>query len=133
MVSLSASDITYELDLETLSGLMSRISNEEQHLRNYMIRYDQVNNNTFRDLAQWIVSRNSDSVQGMLDRINTILNGNSFNVQPIWNSPILKFAHHLRVSDQAWISVKINHSFSDSTGPSRSCVSKTEIDATDAL
>ncbi|GAB0095756.1 hypothetical protein DMENIID0001_111770 [Sergentomyia squamirostris] len=86
-----------ELSLHELSDLMNMISLEEQNMRQYADHVDKLETTTLLRYTESIVSPNSNSVQGWLDRIHRIVMG-STDLKAIGKAGLLQMmSHYLKV------------------------------------
>lgn len=60
-----------------LSEALNEISSKMQKLVTYSENIDHIERHTLEDFATWAVSHQLDSVQGLLDKIQFIINGQS--------------------------------------------------------
>lgn len=66
----------FHTQLLALSDSVNRISMEMEKMRNYAQNVSLIERYTLEDFATWAVSHNPNSVQGLLDKIYLITNGN---------------------------------------------------------
>lgn len=67
--------LSLELRLNDLADLINRISSEELNMRDYAENYDKLDRLTIRRYAEWTISPHSNAIQGMLDRMHTMVVG----------------------------------------------------------
>lgn len=67
----------YYTNYQELAQTISRISLEMQKLVTYSQNLNAIERHTLEDFATWAVSHGSNSVQGLLDKIHFIINGQS--------------------------------------------------------
>lgn len=94
--------LSLELKLNELSDLINRISVEELNMRDYAENFNKLENTTMQRYAEWVVSPNSNAIQGLLDRINNIVAGSSDLDNLGKKSLLVQTANYLDVS---WITI----------------------------
>lgn len=62
-----------ELRLHELADLLSRISNSDKHMREYVGLQQELERSTLEDFAQWCVSHDSSALPGLLERVYSLI------------------------------------------------------------
>lgn len=87
-----------ELGLHELADLMHRISSQNRLLKSFAKNHRDLEQITLQEFAQWVVSHNTMSIQGLLDRINALVMG-SDELEKVGSKGVLQLvADNLQVN-----------------------------------
>lgn len=77
------------MDINELGDLINRVAVEAKTMLEYTENYVNLDRSTFKNFAEWTVSPQSVAVQGMLNRMHTIVGG-SADLQLIGKQSLLR-------------------------------------------
>lgn len=69
--------LTLRMDINELGDLINRIAVEAKTMLEYSENFENLDRSTLKNFAEWTVSPQSGAVQGMLNRMDTIVAGSA--------------------------------------------------------
>lgn len=81
--------LTLRMDINELGDLINRVAVEAKTMLEYTENYVNLDRSTLKNFAEWTVSPQSGAVQGMLNRMHTIVGG-SADLQLIGKQSLLR-------------------------------------------